>query len=97
MPANITQFGDHLAEWYTTEVVYDKDGIHRNGYGVRSTEMVSLHEVPEKLVSDRGYQFTSCPWQSVYGALDARLNISIMYRPDPVDRLKKINELSLNS
>ena len=43
--------------------------------------IVCLHRVPNKIVSDRGTQYTSHFWQQVHSSLGTKLNFSIAYHP----------------
>ena len=43
--------------------------------------IVCLHEVPKKIISDRGTQFTSNFWQKVHESLGTKLNFSSAYHP----------------
>jgi hypothetical protein len=44
-------------------------------------KIVCLHEVPKKIVSDRGSQFTSHFWKVVHESLGTKLNFSTTYHP----------------
>ena len=43
--------------------------------------IVSLHEVPISIVSDRGTQFTSRFWQKLQEAMGTQLDFSTAYHP----------------
>jgi hypothetical protein len=43
--------------------------------------IVCLHEVPKKIVSERGTQSTSRFWENLHEAIDTRLNFSSAYHP----------------
>jgi hypothetical protein len=45
------------------------------------SQIVCLHGVPKKIVSDRGTQFTSHFWQQLHEALGTHLNFSSAYHP----------------
>jgi transposase InsO family protein len=45
------------------------------------TQIVCLHGVPKKIVSDRGSQFTSRFWKKLHESLDTKLNFSSPYHP----------------
>jgi transposase InsO family protein len=45
------------------------------------SRIVCLHEVPKKIVSDRGSQFTSKFWEKLHESIDAKLNFSSAYHP----------------
>jgi hypothetical protein len=44
-------------------------------------EIVSKHGVPKKIVSDRGYVFTSAFWGKLHIALGSQLDFSTAYHP----------------
>jgi hypothetical protein len=55
-------------------------------YGVKLAELymsqiVCLHRVPKKIVSDRGSQFTSKFWEKLHESMDTKLNFSSAYHP----------------
>jgi transposase InsO family protein len=63
--------------------------------GARLTELymaqiVCLHGVPKKIVSDRGSQFTSRFWQKLHECLDTRLNFSSAYHPQTDGQTEKV-------
>jgi hypothetical protein len=43
--------------------------------------IVCLHEVPKKIVSDRGTQFTLKLWERLHDSLDTQLHFSSAYDP----------------
>jgi hypothetical protein len=45
------------------------------------SQIVCLHGVPKKIVSDRGTQFTSRFWQKLHESRDTKLNFSFAYHP----------------
>jgi hypothetical protein len=45
------------------------------------SRIVRLHEVPKKIVSDRGSQFTSMFWEKLHDSMDTKLNFSSAYHP----------------
>ena len=45
------------------------------------SRIVSLHGVPERIVSDRGTQFTSRFWHKLHEALGTKLSFSTAYHP----------------
>jgi hypothetical protein len=44
-------------------------------------EIVRLHSIPRKIVSDRGTQFTSKFWTSLQKAMGTKLDFSTAYHP----------------
>jgi hypothetical protein len=45
------------------------------------SQIVCLHGVPKKIVSDRGSQFTSKFWEKLNESMDTKLNFSSAYHP----------------
>jgi hypothetical protein len=54
-------------------------------------QIVCLHGVPKKIVSDRGSQFTSRYWQKLHEFLDTRLNFSSAYQPQTDGQTERTN------
>jgi hypothetical protein len=52
------------------------------------SQIVCLHGVPKKIVSDRGSQFTSKFWEKLHESMDTKLNFSSTY----VERINQILE-----
>jgi hypothetical protein len=44
-------------------------------------QIVCLHGIPKKIMSDRGSQFTSKFWEKLYESMDTKLNFSSAYHP----------------
>jgi hypothetical protein len=55
--------------------------------------IVCLHEVPKKIVSDRGSQFTSRFWRSFYENMNTKLNFSTAYHPQTDGQTERINQV----
>jgi IS30 family transposase len=55
--------------------------------------IVCLHEVPKKIVSDRGTQFTSKFWEKVHKSMDTKLNFSSAYHPQTDGQTERINQI----
>jgi hypothetical protein len=45
------------------------------------SQVVCLHGIPRKIVSDRGSQFTSKLWEKLHESMDTKLNFSSAYHP----------------
>jgi hypothetical protein len=45
------------------------------------SQIVCLHGVPKKIVSDRGFQFTSKFWEKLHKSMDTKLNFSSAQHP----------------
>jgi transposase InsO family protein len=55
--------------------------------------IVWLHEVPKKIVSDRGTQFTSKFWEKLYESMDTKLNFSLAYHPQTDGQTERLNQI----
>ena len=53
-------------------------------------EIVRLHGISRRIVSDRGTQFTSKFWLSIQQALGTKLDFSTAYHPSHMDRQKEL-------
>ena len=45
------------------------------------SRIVCLHDIPKKIILDRGTQFTSLFWQKLHEALGTHLKLSSAYHP----------------
>jgi hypothetical protein len=45
------------------------------------SRIICLHGVPKKIVSNRGFQFTSMFWEKLHESMDTKLNFSSAYHP----------------
>jgi transposase InsO family protein len=52
------------------------------------SEIVRLHGVPKRIISDRGSMFTGQLWTSFQEALGTQLNFSTMYHPETDGKTK---------
>jgi hypothetical protein len=55
--------------------------------------IVCLHDVPKKIVSDRGTHFTSHFWQRVHESLGTKLNFSLAYHPQTDGQIERTNQI----
>jgi transposase InsO family protein len=55
--------------------------------------IICLHGVPNKIVSDRGTQFTSHFWQQMHEALGTNLNFSSAYHPQTDGQTERTNQI----
>jgi hypothetical protein len=55
--------------------------------------IVCLHEVPKKIVSNRGPQFTSKFWEKLHESMDTKLNFSSAYHPQTDYRTERVNQI----
>ena len=57
------------------------------------SRIVCLHEVPKKIVSDRGSQFTSKFWEKLHESMDTKLNFSSAYHPQTDGQSERTNQI----
>jgi transposase InsO family protein len=57
------------------------------------SQIVCIHGVPNKIVSDRGTQFTSHFWQQLHEALRTHLNFSLAYHPQTDGQKERTNQI----
>jgi transposase InsO family protein len=57
------------------------------------SRIVYLHGVPEKIVSDRGTQFTSKFWERLFETLDTQLRFSSAYHPQTNCQTERVNQI----
>ena len=55
-------------------------------------EIVRLHGVPKKMISDRDPKFTSRFWTSMQSALGTQLNLSSAYHPETDGQTERVNQ-----
>jgi hypothetical protein len=57
------------------------------------SRIVCLHGVPEKIVSDRGSQFTSKFWENFHESMDTKLNFSSTYHLQTDGQTERTNQI----
>ena len=57
------------------------------------SRVVSLHGIPERIVSDRGSQFTSRFWKKLHEALGTKLAFSTAYHPQTGGQTERVNQI----
>jgi IS30 family transposase len=57
------------------------------------SRIVCLHEVPKKIVLDRGSQFTSKFWEKLHEFMDTKLNFSSAYHPQTDGQMERTNQI----
>ncbi|MCO5583763.1 hypothetical protein L7F22_037677 [Adiantum nelumboides] len=55
-------------------------------------EIVRLHGIPARIISDRDAKFTSKFWQPMFQSLGTQLNISTAYHPETDGQTKRVNQ-----
>jgi transposase InsO family protein len=55
--------------------------------------IVKLHGVPSRIVSDRGTQFTSRFWKSLHKAMGTKLDFSSAYHPQTHGQTERVNQI----
>jgi hypothetical protein len=55
--------------------------------------IVKLHGVPSRIVSDRGTQFTSRFWKSLHKAMGTKLDFSSAYHPHTDGQTERVNQI----
>jgi len=58
--------------------------------------IVKLHSVPSRIVSDRGTPFSSKFWKSLHEAMGTKLDFSSAYHPQTDGQTKRINQIIEN-
>jgi hypothetical protein len=56
-------------------------------------EIVRLHGIPRKIVSDRGTQFTSKFWMSLQQAMGTKLDFNTVYHPQSDGQTERVNKV----
>jgi hypothetical protein len=56
-------------------------------------QIVCLHGVPKKIMSDQGSQFTSRFWQKLHECLDRKLNFNSTYHPQTDGQTERTNQV----
>jgi hypothetical protein len=65
------------AHFIPVKTTYNSAGLAK----LYMAQIVCLHDVPKKIVSDRGTQFTSHFWQQLHEALGTHMKFSSAYHP----------------
>ena len=57
------------------------------------SEVICLHGLPKKIISDRDSQFTSRFWTSLQSMLGTQLNLSTTYHPETDGKTERVNQV----
>jgi IS30 family transposase len=57
------------------------------------SRIMCFHGVPKKIMSDRGFQFTSKFWEKLHGSMDTKLNFSSAYHPHKDGQTERTNQI----
>jgi transposase InsO family protein len=55
------------------------------------SEVICLHRIPKKIISDRDSRFTSRFWTSLHSMLGTQLNLRTTYHPKTDGKTEKVN------
>ena len=56
-------------------------------------EIVKLHGIPARIVSNRDAKFTSRFWQAMFQSLGTQLNLSSAYHPETDGQTERVNQV----
>jgi transposase InsO family protein len=56
-------------------------------------EVIRLHGIPKKIISDRDSRFTSRFWTSLQSALGTQLNLSTTCHPETDGQTERVNQV----
>ena len=56
-------------------------------------EIVRLHGIPARIISDRDAKFTSKFWRAMFQSLGTLLNLSLSYHPEIDGQIEKVNQV----
>jgi hypothetical protein len=56
-------------------------------------EVIRLHGIPKKIISDKNSRFTSMFWTSLQSALGTQLNLSTTYHPETNGQTERANQV----
>jgi uncharacterized protein YhjY with autotransporter beta-barrel domain len=57
------------------------------------SEVIHLHGIPKKIISDRDSRFTSRFWTSLQSALGTQLNLRIAYHLETYGQTERVNQV----
>ena len=56
-------------------------------------EIVRLHGIPARIISDRDAKFTSKFWTAMFQSIGTRLNLSLAYHPEIDGQTERVNQV----
>jgi transposase InsO family protein len=57
------------------------------------SRIICVHGVPKKIMSDRGFHFTSKFWEKFHESMDTKLNFSSTYHPQTDGKIERTNQV----
>ena len=57
------------------------------------SEVIRLHGILKKIISDRDFKFTSRSWTSLQLVLGTQLNLSTTYHPKTIGKTERVNQV----
>jgi hypothetical protein len=77
-----------ISHFISVRDTYDVTDVER----VFVSEVICLHGIPKKIISDRDSRFTSMFLTSLQSALGTQLNLSIVYHPGTEGKTERVNQ-----
>jgi hypothetical protein len=77
------------AHFIPVRYTYDVTDVPR----VFASEVICLHKIPKKIISNRDSRFTSRFWTSLQLTLGTRLKLSTTYHPEIDGKTKRVNQV----
>jgi hypothetical protein len=78
-----------VAHFIPVKITFDEATLAR----IYLKEIVRLHGIPQKIVLDRGTQFTSKFWMSLQHAMGTKLDFSTAYHPQSDGQTERVNKV----
>ena len=85
----VVDFMTKSAHFILVRTMYQAPDIAR----VFISDIVRLHGVPKRIISDRGSMFTRLFWMSFQEALGTQLNFSTAYHPETDRKTERTNQI----
>jgi transposase InsO family protein len=81
-----------IAHFFPVRDTYDVTDVAH----VFISELICLHGLPKKIISDRDSQFTSRIWTSLQSSLRTQLNLSTTYHLETDGKTERVNQVMEN-